>query len=79
LSALNQDDRRTCGKRVGDTKVGLGDDHGFEAVLKEKKGAPAAPLTRSPQRNLAGNSEGDDDGEEGEEEGEYETDEDEEE
>jgi hypothetical protein len=61
VGALDKDDiiptdRTTRGRRVDDTKVGLGDDDGFEAgeeVSKEKKGAPAGPQTGSPQRELA--------------------------
>lgn len=63
------------------TKVGLGDDNGFEAgeeVSKEKEGAPAQPWTRSPQRDLEGDIEEDDEDDEDEEEREYWEDEDDE-
>jgi hypothetical protein len=79
VGALDKDnikptDRRTRGKQVDYTKVGLVDDNGFEVgeeVSKEKKGAPAGPQTRSPQRKLTADIEEDDDDDDDEEEGEY--------
>lgn len=87
MGALDNDniihtDRRTRGKPVDNTKVGLGGDNGFEdgeGVSKEREGAPAEPQTRSPQRKLTvdieeEDEEDDDDGEEGEYAGEDEDD-----
>lgn len=83
VGALDKDnviptDRRTRGKPVDYTKVGLGDDSGFEAgeeESKEKKGA-LRPRTRSPQRKLAVDIEEDEEDDDDEEVGEYEEDED---
>lgn len=84
MGALDKDniiptDGTTRGKRVDYTKVVLGDDDSSEAeeeVSKEKKGAPAGPRTRSPQRKPAVDIEEDeyDDDEEGGEYGEDEDD-----
>jgi hypothetical protein len=82
VGALDKDntvptDRGTRGKRVDYTKVGPGDDNGFEAgeeVSEEKKGVPARPQTRSPQRKLAEDIEEDEEVDDDEEEGEYEDD-----
>jgi hypothetical protein len=79
VGALDKDntiptDSRTRGKRVDYTKVGPGDDNGFEAgeeVSKEKNGAPAGPRTRSPQRKPVGDIEEEDEDDDDEEEGEY--------
>lgn len=84
MGALNKDDiiptdGTTRGKRVDYTKVGLGNDDGFEAeeeVSKDKKGAPAGPRTRSPQRKPAVDIEEEDNDDDDEEEGEYGEDED---
>jgi hypothetical protein len=77
-------DRGTRGKRVDYTKVGLGNDSGFELeageeVSKEKKGDPAGPWIRSPQRKLAVDIEEDNNNDDDDKVGEYEEDEDEEE
>jgi hypothetical protein len=79
LGALDEDniilaDRRTRGKRVDYTEGGLAGDNGSksgEEIPKEKKGAPAAPRTISPERKPVNIQEED---EEEEEEEEYEGD-----
>jgi hypothetical protein len=79
VGALDKDniiptDGTTRGKRIDYTKVGLGDDDGFEdeeEVSKEKKGAPAGPRTRSPQRKPAVDIEEDEEDDDDEEDGEY--------
>jgi len=84
VGALDRDnmipkDRRTRGKRVDNTGIGLGDDNGFEAgeeVSKENEGAPAGLRTISPQRKLAVDDEEDEGGDDDDEEEGYGEDED---
>jgi hypothetical protein len=75
----NPTDRRTRGKQVDYTKVGLDNDKSFEAgeeASKEKKGAPVGPQSRSARGEQTADIEEGDEGDDDEEEGEYGEDED---